>query len=78
MLRVIRSAKRSVQVKKVAYDPNLFKLLFIHDPHPTEKDESDDIEKEKRRIKTKFLTDRVAPLNSPMNAGKHQSLDETP
>jgi hypothetical protein len=45
---MIRNAKRMVQLGKVQYDPNMYKLLFI--PHRNiEHDESDDIEKSKRR-----------------------------
>ena len=47
MIGAIRSAKHRIQIKKVSYDPSLFKLLVSPIRHPTERDESDDIEDEK-------------------------------
>lgn len=35
---------RHVQVKKVAYCPNLFKAIITYEAHSPEYDESDDIE----------------------------------
>jgi hypothetical protein len=55
MLGVVRATKRLVQKGQVQYDPNIFKQLIIKGngwDHPTEKDESDHIEEEKKIIKT--------------------------
>ena len=35
---------RHIQIKKVAYHPNLFKAILTYDDRPTKYDESDDIE----------------------------------
>tara|TARA_R100000664_G_C2751638_1_gene138929 strand:- start:771 stop:995 length:225 start_codon:yes stop_codon:yes gene_type:complete len=40
MLRNIRH----IQIKKVAYHPNLFKAIITYEDTPTKYDESDDIE----------------------------------
>jgi hypothetical protein len=53
MLGAIREVKRRVQVPgdKIAYCPNLFKTaVIIKEKQPIEHDESDDIEKTKRRV----------------------------
>ena len=39
---------RHIQIKKVAYHPNLFKAILTFEKHPTEYDESDDIEYQKK------------------------------
>ena len=61
MLGAVRVAKRLVQKGPVQYDPNIFKQLIILGNgwhiHPTEMDESDDIEKEKKVIKTNASCD---------------------
>tara|TARA_R100001244_G_scaffold103457_2_gene76931 strand:- start:18 stop:302 length:285 start_codon:yes stop_codon:yes gene_type:complete len=50
MLGVIRSTTRLVQRGQVQYDPNIFKQLIIKgNGWEIEHDESDDIEKTKRR-----------------------------
>jgi hypothetical protein len=56
MLGVIREAKRVIQIKQVAYCPNLYKAIIIHKTHSTEFDESDDLElmKEKKDFKKKI------------------------
>ena len=38
---------RHIQIKKIAYTPNLFKAIITYEAHPTEYDESDDIEYQK-------------------------------
>ena len=38
---------RHIQIKKVAYHPNLFKAILTYEQHPTEYDESDDLEYQK-------------------------------
>ena len=35
---------RHIQIKKVAYHPNLFKAILTYEDKPTKYDESDDIE----------------------------------
>jgi hypothetical protein len=35
---------RHIQIKKVAYCPNLFKAILTFEKHPTTYDESDDLE----------------------------------
>jgi len=35
---------RHIQIKKVAYHPNLFKAILTYEHTPTKYDESDDIE----------------------------------
>ena len=39
---------RHIQIKKVAYHPNLFKAILTYEQHPTEYDESDDLEYQKK------------------------------
>ena len=39
---------RHIQIKKVAYHPNLFKAVLTYEKHPTEYDESDDLEYQKK------------------------------
>tara|TARA_R110000824_G_scaffold16147_1_gene67238 strand:+ start:529 stop:708 length:180 start_codon:yes stop_codon:yes gene_type:complete len=41
---------RYIQIKKVAYCPNIFKEMITYRPHPTEYDESDDLEYQKYLI----------------------------
>ena len=53
MMGIVREAKRHVQLKQVAYCPNLFKAVITKKSHPTEHDESDDIELQKK-IKPKI------------------------
>jgi CRISPR/Cas system-associated exonuclease Cas4 (RecB family) len=38
---------RHIQIKQVAYCPNIFKAIITYRPHPTEYDESDDLEYQK-------------------------------
>ena len=38
---------RHIQIKKVAYHPNLFKAVLTYEQHPTQYDESDDLEYQK-------------------------------
>ena len=49
MLGVIREAKRVIQVNNIQYCPNLFKAIIMKPNHPTEHDESDDIELMKKK-----------------------------
>ena len=56
MLKAIREAKRVVQYKQVAYCPNLFKAVIIKNTHPTEYDESDDLELIKKINNIKIYT----------------------
>ena len=43
MIGVIKSVRR-IQIKNIAYHPHLFKAIIIKETHPTEHDESDDLE----------------------------------
>ena len=40
---------RHIQIKKVAYHPNLFKAILTYEESPTKYDESDDIEYIKKK-----------------------------
>ena len=56
MIGVIKTV-RYIQVKNIAYHPHLFKAIIIkeklsNETHPTEYDESDDIEAHKKIKKT--------------------------
>tara|TARA_R110002110_G_scaffold157843_1_gene354905 strand:- start:142 stop:303 length:162 start_codon:yes stop_codon:yes gene_type:complete len=42
MIGVIKSVRR-IQIKNIAYHPHIFKAI-IKETHPTEHDESDDLE----------------------------------
>jgi len=42
---------RYIQIKKVAYCPTIFKEMITYRPHPTEYDESDDLEYQKHLSK---------------------------
>ena len=57
---------RHIQIKKVAYHPNLFKAILTYEEPPTKYDESDDIEYIKlreleKRSKVVSDTARAAP-----------------
>jgi hypothetical protein len=39
---------RHIQVKQIAYCPKLFQMIIEYEPHPTEYDESDDLEYQKQ------------------------------
>ena len=54
---------RHIQVKRIAYCPNLFQMIIDYEPHPTEFDESDDLEYQKQLANdivchNWFMTDR--------------------
>jgi len=58
---------RHIQVKQIAYCPNLFKAIITYEPHPTEYDESDDLEYQKDLMNDLvrhnwFITDRNGRL----------------
>ena len=53
---------RHIQIKKVAYAPNLFKAIITYEKHPTEYDESDDIEYQKRKL-TNLVSDYCVPCD---------------
>tara|TARA_R110000824_G_scaffold157869_3_gene331402 strand:- start:2976 stop:3164 length:189 start_codon:yes stop_codon:yes gene_type:complete len=55
MIGVIKSVRR-VQVKQIAYCPNIFKAVITYEMHPTEYDESDDIEAQKELMEYWFKT----------------------
>jgi len=39
---------RHIQVKQISYSPKLFQAIITYNPHPTEYDESDDLEYQKQ------------------------------
>ena len=41
-------AVRHIQVKKIAFEPKLFQAIITYESHPYERDESDDIEHQKK------------------------------
>tara|TARA_R110000824_G_scaffold6531_2_gene30166 strand:+ start:1899 stop:2093 length:195 start_codon:yes stop_codon:yes gene_type:complete len=43
-------AVRHIQVKNIAYHPHLFKAIITYETHPTQYDESDDLEYQKQYI----------------------------
>lgn len=45
-------AVRHIQIKKIAYTPQLYTAIITYEAHPTEYDESDDIEAQKTLINT--------------------------
>ena len=55
---------RHIQVKKVAYCPNLFKAIITYEAHSPEYDESDDIETAKLiiEIEKRVMQDLHHPL----------------
>ena len=55
MLGIIKKV-RHVQVKQVQYCPNIFKAIITYEMHPTEYDESDDIESQKDLMSLWFTT----------------------
>ena len=55
MIGLIKAVRR-VQVKQIAYCPNLFKAIITYEMHPTEYDESDDIEAQKELMEYWFKT----------------------
>ena len=46
MIGIIK-AVRHIQIKNIAYHPHLFKAIITYEIHPTEYDESDDLEYQK-------------------------------
>ena len=63
---LVKSVKH-IQVKQIAYCPKLFKITIEYEPHPTEYDESDDLEYQKQLandlLKTNwFMTERGIKL----------------
>ena len=52
MIKVIRR----IQLNKISYSPQLFTTLNIKQIHPTQYDESDDIEYQKQFIKKDLAT----------------------
>tara|TARA_R110002074_G_scaffold157754_2_gene314861 strand:+ start:453 stop:683 length:231 start_codon:yes stop_codon:yes gene_type:complete len=49
MYRLAKSV-RHIQIKQIAYSPKLFEATITYQPHPTEYDESDDLEYQKSLI----------------------------
>ena len=54
---------RHIQVKKISCNPKIFQALINYEPHPTEFDESDELEYQKQLINDVvchnwFMTDR--------------------
>jgi len=39
---------KHIQVKQISYCPKIFEALITYEPHPTEYDESDDLEYQKK------------------------------
>ena len=58
MICVIKAVRR-IQVKQIAYCPNLYKAVISHLPHPTEFDESDEIEHQKQFSSNSALKTQV-------------------
>ena len=50
---------RHIQIKKVAYCPNLFKAILTYEKNPTE---SDDLEYQKRKL-TNLVSDYCVPCD---------------
>tara|TARA_R110000824_G_scaffold3860_1_gene18491 strand:+ start:2706 stop:2921 length:216 start_codon:yes stop_codon:yes gene_type:complete len=48
---------RHIQVKNIAYHPNLFRAIITYESHPTLYDESDDLEYQKTVI-NKLVNDK--------------------
>tara|TARA_B110001454_G_C12682389_1_gene418654 strand:+ start:1020 stop:1214 length:195 start_codon:yes stop_codon:yes gene_type:complete len=53
MNKVIKSV-RHIQLKKIAYTPNLYKAVVYYESHSTEYDESDDLEYQKNIMEKMF------------------------
>lgn len=49
-------AVRHIQLKQISYCPKLFEAIITYEPHPTEYDESDDLEYQKNLI-NKLISD---------------------
>jgi len=60
---------RHIQIKKVAYHPNLFKAVLTYEKHPTEYDESDDLEYQKNnpQVSLSMLEPEVRFCDKTMN-----------
>ena len=66
MNRLVKSI-RHIQVKQIAYSPKLFEAIIQYEPHPTEYDESDDLEYQKQLMNDLvkhnwFMTERGMKL----------------
>ena len=58
---------RHIQVKQISYCPKIFQAIIEYEPHPTEYDESDDLEYQKDLMNDLvrhnwFITDRNGRL----------------
>ena len=61
MIGIIK-AIRHIQVKRVAHNPNLYKAIITYEMHhPTEYDESDDIESQKNLMSLWFAKQTTHP-----------------
>ena len=58
---------RHIQIKQIAYTPKLFEACITYEPHPTEYDESDDLEYQKNNPQTNFLEPEVRFCDKTMN-----------
>ena len=47
MNALVKTVKH-IQVKQISYCPKIFEALITYEPHPTEYDESDDLEYQKK------------------------------
>ena len=56
MNQLVKSVKH-IQIKQISYCPKLFQAIVTYQPHPTEYDESDDLEYQKNII-NKLIDDR--------------------
>jgi hypothetical protein len=71
MSSLVRSV-RHIQVKQISYCPKIFQAIIDYTPHPTEFDESDDLEYQKNIInklvedKWFIKTPRVVPCIAPI------------
>lgn len=47
---------RHIQVKQISYCPKIFQAIIDYEPHPTEYDETDDLEYQKQLMNDLVLT----------------------
>ena len=62
MNQLVKSVRAPrVQVKQISYSPKLFQAIIQYEPHPTEYDESDDLEYQKNLINNLVKHNWFAP-----------------
>ena len=60
----------NIQLNKIAYSHNLFKAVITYESHPTEHDESDELEYQKNFIQKNLINNLGDKLLNPPSINK--------